>query len=71
MAWWMTLTVGMAASAPILWAAWHDLQRWRTTTNDPSAKDAHLTFLQVEIALLLLIAVATTAGLWLFGRRTR
>jgi hypothetical protein len=44
--------------------AWNNYENWRMTSNDPSAKDAYLTFLQVDIGLLVILILLAVAG-WL------
>ena len=59
---WVTTVVAVVTSIPILGDAWSNYQKWRTTTNDPSAKDAYLTFLEIDIVLLIVLVVIAGAG---------
>jgi hypothetical protein len=54
--------IALVAGLPILRDAWSNYQNWRTTANDPSAKDAYLTFLQVDIGLLIILLLIGVAG---------
>ena len=68
---WTILGLATAIGLPVLWDAWRNYHGWRTTTNDPSAKDAYLTFLQVDIALLVVLSVVVAIGIGVLGRRPR
>jgi hypothetical protein len=68
---WAVLIVGVVACAPLVRDAARNYHEWRTTTNDPSAKDAYLTFLEGDIVLLVLVIAASALGFWLIGRGAR
>ena len=53
-----------------LLAAHHHYVAWRGATGDPSARDAYLTFLEIELGLaLIVLAIAAITHAML--RRTR
>ncbi|HUQ99290.1 MAG TPA: hypothetical protein VM166_07550 [Gemmatimonadaceae bacterium] len=52
----------LVTGVPLLRDAWSNYRNWSATSNDPSAKDAYLTFLQVDIGLLVILIVIGVAG---------
>ena len=63
--------IALVASVPVVTDAVRNYQTWQTTTNDPSAKDAYLTFLQGDILLLVVLALVGTAGVVLLVKAHR
>ena len=41
---------------------------WRATINDPSARDAYLTFFEVELGLTLAVIILAAVSHWVLGR---
>jgi hypothetical protein len=60
---WIIIILASIVSAPLVRRAWSDFQNWRLTTNDPSARDAYLTFLQIDTGLLLMVIIAAVVVL--------
>ena len=46
------------------WAAWSYWRQAEEILNDPSARDAHLTFAQVELAQAIGALLLTVLALW-------
>ena len=45
---------------PKLSDAYHQFWAWRMTANDPSAREAYLTFMEVDLAITAVIAIVAT-----------
>ena len=69
--WWATIFVAVVLGSLLIRDAWDNYHGWRTTVNDPSAKDAYLTFLEGDLILLALLGVVTASVLWLLARWRR
>ena len=68
---WVTPLVSAIIGFRLLRDAAYNYQYWRNTVNDPSAKDAYLTFLEGDMLLLALLGLATAVVLWMLARWRR
>jgi len=69
--WWTVLVVGATIGLRVLLDTWNNFSGYLATTNDPSAKDAYLTFLELDLAGLTLVILVTGGVLWVVGRSKR
>jgi hypothetical protein len=58
---WGTVAIGIGSSVPILKDLWYNYGMWRKTVNDPSAKDAYLTFIEVDVGLFVFVVIVAAA----------
>ena len=58
---WGTVAIAIGSSVPILEHLWYNYGMWRNTTNDPSAKDAYLTSLEVDAGLFVFVVLVAAA----------
>ena len=58
---WGTVAIGIGSSVPILQHLWYNYQMWRETINDPSAKDAYLTSMEVDAGFFVFVVLVTAA----------
>ena len=61
----LMITLGLVVLGRLGQEAWRDYSLWRSTINDPSARDAYLTFFEVELVLMIAVLLLLALGLWL------
>jgi len=58
---WGTIAIAVGSSVPILKHLWYNYQMWRETVNDPSAKDAYLTSIEVDAGFFVFVILVAAA----------
>ena len=63
------LLIGIALVARISISMWRDYSGWRNAGNDPSVREAYITFIEGDVVLLVLtvaafVGTAVTVSRW-------